>query len=581
MSTYTDPFGKERSSSITEYTPNEINRTTREKNIKTLQDIRKDHLRPNNLAADNVKDFLQDTNASFSTDGGKLTNDPQVLEKRIIKQQYLINNKLFDPTEYFGGLDISNLDEHTADQRLEDMFQYYLPTEDEEREGTIRQAMKPTQAEKTQNKPVTAPKQIEISKSNWDTNSKDKSYAKAEVYASITKEFPETTKAGKEPIEFEPLSPLSASHLKLHPNFKKEFGQSLISKPKNPLKPKVIAQTANVVQEYKPVIAHKKKKSAGLSDKENKAEDRDIAHLRSKKSASVSKKPGSIEPKANCRAISDINANSFIPKSANTSLSRNNRSTVQDGNQNYSLNTTAKANLSQQHNRLEIDRKPAASDKIITKEDTNQRVGSTKTESQSTGRSKTKSTDQVQASQNLRRCRKTRKNFSSFNSALTAEDEPEFLFKSFTGNTFTRPQTSHTVAIDDNNYVLKGILSPTITKNLVSKGINKGAKNNQKANDKPQPVNPLKFLNDLLSKRKISSGSSDHLRMPKKPTFLENKVGSPGSQLGPKHAKTPSKSDLFETRITNHVSKKAQGVNVGNYASANFKSLFTLKNFEK
>ena len=49
-----------------------------------------------------------------------------------MKQQFLVNNNLFNPTEYFGGLEISDLEDHTADQRLEDMFQYYLPTEAEE-----------------------------------------------------------------------------------------------------------------------------------------------------------------------------------------------------------------------------------------------------------------------------------------------------------------------------------------------------------------------------------------------------------------------------------------------------------------
>lgn len=80
MTTRPETYTKGRSSSITEYGfstsfylltflgPNEINRTTREKGIKTLQDIRKDNLKANNLAADNVKDFLQDTNNSFSSE---------------------------------------------------------------------------------------------------------------------------------------------------------------------------------------------------------------------------------------------------------------------------------------------------------------------------------------------------------------------------------------------------------------------------------------------------------------------------------------------------------------------------------
>lgn len=445
--------------------------------------------------------------------------------------------------------------------------------------------MKQTQSDKPQTKSPNPPKQFDLAKSTW--SAKDKGPLKTDMFKSPTKEIPETAKAGKEVIDFEPLSPLSASHAKMHSNFKKEFGQNLFNKTKNPpVKAKTACTTvATVVQEYKPVvIAHKKKKSTGLSDKENKVDEREITtNLRAKKSASISKKPGSSDNSK--RTLSGVDSNSFVPKSANTSLSRNNRSTVQDGHHNYSLNTTAKINLSQHASqKAEFDRKFAVSEKTsAAKDDPSQRLGSTKMDTQSTGRSKTKSSDQTQASQNLRRNRKGRKNFSSFNSTLTTEDEqPEFLFKSF--NTLTRPQTSQTVTIDDNNYVLKGILSPTVTKSLVSKGINssKTPKNGQKAGDKPQPVNPLKFLNDLLNKRKISAGSSDHLRMPKKPTFLENKTGSPVAQIGPKHTKTPSKSDLFEARITNQVNKKAQGVNASNYASANsFKNLFTLKGFEK
>ena len=48
-----------------------------------------------------------------------------------MKQQYLETNKLFDPLKYFGGLNITDLDEEVNDRRLDDMFEY-IPTEQEE-----------------------------------------------------------------------------------------------------------------------------------------------------------------------------------------------------------------------------------------------------------------------------------------------------------------------------------------------------------------------------------------------------------------------------------------------------------------
>jgi len=53
----------------------------------------------------------------------------------VLKQQYLENNKLFNPTEYFGGLNVSNLSDNPSDKRLEEMFYDYLPTEQEERDN--------------------------------------------------------------------------------------------------------------------------------------------------------------------------------------------------------------------------------------------------------------------------------------------------------------------------------------------------------------------------------------------------------------------------------------------------------------
>jgi hypothetical protein len=44
---------------------------------------------------------------------------------------------LFNPTEYFGGLEIQELGEEVPDRRLDDMFQEYLSTEENE-QGIVR-----------------------------------------------------------------------------------------------------------------------------------------------------------------------------------------------------------------------------------------------------------------------------------------------------------------------------------------------------------------------------------------------------------------------------------------------------------
>lgn len=60
------------------------------------------------------------------------------LESIVQKQNYLLNNNLFDPAKYFGGLDVSDLEKTISDERLDDMFKDYLPTEAEENQpGTF------------------------------------------------------------------------------------------------------------------------------------------------------------------------------------------------------------------------------------------------------------------------------------------------------------------------------------------------------------------------------------------------------------------------------------------------------------
>ena len=64
--------------------------------------------------------------------------NPRQLEKCMMKQQYLETNRLFDPSKYFGGLNIKDLEEEIDDQRLDDMFEY-VSTEQEEIQNSSEQ----------------------------------------------------------------------------------------------------------------------------------------------------------------------------------------------------------------------------------------------------------------------------------------------------------------------------------------------------------------------------------------------------------------------------------------------------------
>ena len=194
--------------------------------------------------------------------------------------------------------------------------------------------------------------------------------------------------------------------------------------------------------------------------------------------------------------------------------------------------------------------------------------GNIKNEAHSGTRSKAKSSERYKESKSIPRSRRDPKVFGSFTNGLTTEEESEVLLKSY--NTLSRPRTANPFPPEENSYILKGILSPKLSKSQVSKfKPNKGDKKADRSiEQKVQSLNSLKFLNDLLNKRKISYASSDHLRMPKKPTFLETKVNSPTGQFSTGNSKTFHKNDLLDVKITPQI-KKAQGIHCYNISISN------------
>ena len=309
------------------------------------------------------------------------------------------------------------------------------------------------------------------------------------------------------------------------------------------------------------------------SNKENKAGHRNLAKSMSKSSNLITKNRNSQEIKGCFKTVLDLNSNSVRQKSANTSFIRNNRSSVQGSfsSQNQSFTNQPKSMGSVQSIKAE-SQNPVLIGSISIKEEVTQsqssnKPGNIKNGAQHGTRSKAKSSERYKESKSIPRSRRDPKIFGSFTNGLATEEESEVLFKSY--NTLSRPRTANPFPPEENSYILKGILSPKLSKSQVSRfKQNKGDKKADKAvEQKAQSLNSLKFLNDLLNKRKISYASSDHLRMPKKPTFLETKVNSPTGQFSTGNSKTFHKNDLLDLKIAPQI-KKAQGIHCYNVSSS-------------
>lgn len=116
--------------------------------IKTLQHLKQLHEKNGQIPVEHIREFLCEPNISADSQQISLPNKEPERETRdvalikggkfaeniIQKQTFLEINNYFDPSKYFGGLDIPDLDGYVPDERLDDMFLEYLPTEMEEKE---------------------------------------------------------------------------------------------------------------------------------------------------------------------------------------------------------------------------------------------------------------------------------------------------------------------------------------------------------------------------------------------------------------------------------------------------------------
>lgn len=118
--------------------------------FNSIENIKRLHSKNGEVPIELIRDFLvesvpedasnsrQANSSSSQRDKSPVTKDialqkgGKLLEGVIQKQTFLADNNLFDPSKYFGGLEVPDLDEPIPDERLTDMFLEYLPTEMEE-----------------------------------------------------------------------------------------------------------------------------------------------------------------------------------------------------------------------------------------------------------------------------------------------------------------------------------------------------------------------------------------------------------------------------------------------------------------
>ena len=384
---------------------------------------------------------------------------------------------------------------------------------------------------------------------------------------SITSQFFDLNKTKKSPMN--QINSFLNCQSKPKTNIESVKSSTLAYKTKNisSPSPKVFQpiNSLNSSQDLKQTLSFSKKKLIKDSNnKENKNDKNEITQFDETSFSSQKKNQRSRQGKSFSKTAFELNSNSSSQKSSNSCIK--NHKQVLQGTLTYNsqsfLNPTKSLNLvssnkSDSQNKFSLETY-SSKHALIQKGTPSQTPFQVKLEK---SRTITKSIERNKESKSSDRSRKVQKNFSSFTGTLNTEEETEFLFRNHSNTKpFSRPKTASIVGIEENNYILKGILSPKLNKSLVGKQVNPGPvmKCEKEREEKPQTSNSIKFLNDLLNKRKISCSSSDHLRMPKKPSFLGKKLESPSAQLVHKQNKILTKSDTFEARITNQIVKKTQ-----------------------
>jgi hypothetical protein len=105
----------------------------------------------------------------------------------------------------------------------------------------------------------------------------------------------------------------------------------------------------------------------------------------------------------------------------------------------------------------------------------------------------------------------------------TVEDDDN-VYKSY--KAISRPKTANPSFVEDPNLYIKNLTSPKICKTPQIEAAKTPITYKIEGHDDKKFVysNPLKFLHDFMNKSKINhSSSSNHLKMPKKSTFIESK----------------------------------------------------------
>jgi hypothetical protein len=473
-----------------------------------------------------------------------------------LKQHFLETNNLFNPSEYFGGLNITNLSDSQGDERLEEMFYDYLPTEQEERidlgkifENNYNFAKESTRENKENGSNTNEPLHIkEFSTSNQ--NIQKNTFLKKSIKASSTSILSST------------LQPNIISNKLKKAQNSKENTLSINKSNVLNLAPEISG--ASTPSTFKLKDMFNLTSSTGSNFKarldskssQRKTPDSTNSHFKTEKSLESDRVIKNFETNS-LRQSQDIknsfrsllNPSSVRKPTKSTNAAQKNKSLVHDTQKNKSLALGGEKKGSLKNSFVDKHFSPRVD---LDKINLNQKLENYRAKSKSSERGL-----------NSTKERKFDKNFSSFTQNTLQDEEYDTIYKSY--NLMPRPRTANPSFVEEHQTpLIKGIVSPKIAKTPNMTYIKPASAKECGGTEEKKVThsNPLKFLNDFIQKTKIThSSSSNHLKMPKTSTFSESKpqILSRGN--------SKNKQENRELKNTVKNSLIQQGVNPHNYTS--------------
>lgn len=377
-----------------------------------------------------------------------------------MKQNFLEKNNLFNPTKYFGGLVISDLANYSPDKRLEEMFDEYLPTEEDVCNEEDKNAMSNSQ------------------KIPGGQNCQSKNNSKSNPKAFFGK--------------------------KNNMTCSKSFQ---LSKDMNTLKPSENNKKVNQL------LAQTSAEKLKFLFKDNINEKNPNNF---KKNTSLLNSKGSINLSTNDTHTEKYIESSRIVESSNNQKLGYHKPPKSKMNENK---TTNGKNLTEGINKLKNEK--IIPSKLLGSSLSPRNISINNKLTKLKGREETQSAERK--IENERNKRTKDKNFFSFTQNTLPDEEGDSNYN-IINQDYPRPKTANPSFIEEATPLIKSILSPKFCKTPqieTNKSLGSSIKQDDK---KILTTNPLKFFNDFLNKSKHSNiNSSNHIKMPKKYTFTESK----------------------------------------------------------